>query len=277
MKNKNIAIQGIKGSYHEEAAIKLFGDNGHAIIECHTFPQLCETLQRGEADIAVMAIENTLAGSILPNYNLIERYGFKVQGEVYLRIEINLMALKGQSIDRIKYVKSHPMALHQSAEFFIRHPHLHLEESNDTALSARWISVNNQREYAALASERAAHLYNLKIIKKGIETNKLNYTRFLILSQEPNDVHKKHNKACVRFTTFHGKGRLAHILNIIADHDINLSKLQSVPVIGKPYQYAFHADLEWEDDTIYRNALKVLEKEAIEWTYLGEFQKAEKP
>lgn len=272
-----IAIQGIKASFHEMAARKHFKDEQLELVECATFPLLFKTLAEGRAKYAVMAIENALAGSILPNYALLEKYGFKIVGEVFLKIEMCLLALPGTKLEYIKVVQSHPMALLQCQEFLNTLQHVQLVAHDDTADSAREIAEKKLNHVASIASRLAADTYQLEVIKAGIETNPANYTRFLILCQAKDYVQGPFaKKSSIRFETLHRPGSLARILNILDAHNINMSMIQSMPVIGKPYHFAFHVDLEWEDMGDYEAALYGLRKNSIHLTEFGEYQSGEK-
>ena len=185
-----VGIQGVRASFHDVAARNYFGYNKSILpLECSTFRNLCEVLENHDADFCMMAIENSIAGSILPNYALLEKYHFKIVGEVYLRIEMALLALKGQKISDLKFIQSHPMAIFQCEEFLNLNPHLKIIEKNDTAESAKEISQNKLVGYAAIASEMAAETYGLEVLKKNIETNKKNYTRFLVIARD-DDYHE---------------------------------------------------------------------------------------
>ena len=277
-KSLKIGIQGVKSSFHDLAAHKYFEEKNIKIIESESFKDLCENLKNNKVDLAVMAIENTIAGSILPNYSLIERYEFKIIGETYLRIEFALMALAGQKLKDIKFVQSHPMAFYQCEDFLYLHPKIKMIESSCTAGSAKDISINNKTKYAAIAPEKAAKTYGLEILYKGIETNKMNYTRFLILSrkQEYRPVSKA-NKSSLRFETFNIPGSLAKVLNMFKEYGINLTKIQSVPILGKPYEYSMHVDLEWNKKSEYMKAVKNLSFYAKNPIYFGEYEKGKKP
>jgi prephenate dehydratase len=272
-----VAIQGVKASFHDVAAHKFF--NGEILpVECSTFKDLSVSLKNNSSDFALMAIENSIAGSILPNYSLMEQYHFRIVGEVYLRIELSLMALPGQKISSLQTVQSHPMALFQCEEFLHKHPNLKIIESADTAESAKIISERKLAGHAAIASELAAHTYGLEILESGIETNKQNYTRFLVLANE-SAVNQKTsaNKASIRFETHHKPGSLVEVLRIFSVNHMNMTKIQSVPILGKPYQYSFHVDLEWERDEDYRRALGEFASHAVNLIHFGEYTKGEKP
>lgn len=268
---KKIAIQGITGSFHEMAAKKYFGPDIE-LLECDTFNTLCVELHRNKVDYAVMAIENTLAGSMLPNYALLREYPFKIIGEVFLHIRMQLMALPQTSLTDIKYVYSHPIAIRQCAEYLSRLPGITIVERNDTAGSAKEIRDNQLHDVAAIAGTLAAELYDLQILERNIETYKKNYTRFLVLALQGN-ITPENNKASVCFELGHYAGALARVLNILAQERINLTKIQSIPILGKPYEYSFHADLEWDDYPQYEKAIHTILKEVSNLSILGEYKK----
>lgn len=271
MGKNRIAIQGIETSFHEVAAKKYFGDN-ISPVECWTFTELCESLENGTADYAVMAIENSIAGSLLQNYGLLEEYHFFIIGEVFLRIEMNLMALPNQRIEDIKVVQSHPIAIRQCSKFLHNlGPHVKLQETEDTAASAREISENKVLNYAAVANRAAAKRFGLEILAENIETNKNNFTRFVVLSKNAHN-DSKNNKATISFNLSHETGSLAKVLNMFSEHQINLTKIQSVPIIGKPYKYNFHVDIEWKSYEHYINAKKAVIPFTVDFKVLGEYQ-----
>lgn len=272
---KRVAIQGGLASFHEEAALKFFGDDLD-IVECRSFQDLFDVLASGDADQAVMAIENSVAGSILPNYARLRDSRLSIAGEVYLRIEMNFMALPGQRIEDIREVHSHPIAILQSHKFFRDHPDILAVEADDTAYSARVISENGVTGRGALASRRAAEFYNLEILKAGVETNKRNFTRFLILEPDNSERNGSVNKASWSFRTAHMSGSLARALTILGEHDINLTKIQSLPVLGEEWKYYFYADLEFTDREAYRQARKIIEPFIYDLKILGEYAQGEK-
>ena len=273
MTKLKIAIQGITASFHEVAAIKHFGENIEA-IECMSFPDLCEALKKDDADFAVMAIENSIAGSILQNYSLVQDYGFNIIGEVYLRIHQCLMALPGTKIAELKIIESHPIAIRQCAEYLMKNTAALLVDGEDTAAIAKKIRDEKLVGYAAVASKAAAQKFGLEVLAENIETNKQNFTRFLILSKKAS-TSDLNNKASVSFQLSHHPGSLAKVLNILHENNINLTKIQSVPVVGKPYQYAFHVDLIWEDKNAYDVALKAITTFATDIIILGEYEKGD--
>lgn len=273
-----IGIQGVKASFHDCAAQDYFVGQEIALNECTTFRSLCEVLVEGKTDFNMMAIENSIAGSILPNYLLLEKFKLQIIGEIYLRIEMNLMALPGQKISELKYVQSHAMALFQCEDFLAAHEHMQIMESADTAESAKEIREKNKLGYCAIASRRAAEVYNLEILASSIETNKQNYTRFLVVSRNPRVVNQpKADKASLRFEMTHQPGSLLSILSSLSAHGINMTKLQSVPLLGRPSQYSFHIDIEWSDDDSYQNVMAEIRTKAINLIHFGEYKKSERP
>jgi prephenate dehydratase len=276
-KEIKIAIQGGLSSFHDLAARNYFLNNHISILECRTFRQLCIELQKGDVDLALMAIENTLVGSILPNYSLLQEYPFYIIGETFIHIEQHLMALPGQTIYDIASIRSHPMALLQCSDFLEKYPHLGLIETFDTADSAREIKAQNLRGVAAIAAKEAANRYNLQIIATGIENIKQNYTRFLILSKQENNDDNIGNKASVSFHLKHKVGALADALTIFKNYSINLTLIHSVPLPGRPQEYAFHADLEWDDLNKFHLAIKEIKCISNELQILGVYSSGIKP
>ena len=273
-----IAIQGVKASFHDVAARKFFTGKTVVPVECSTFRILCDKLAASEADFALMAIENTIAGSILPNYALLETNGFKILGEVYLRIEMCLLALPGQKLEDIRFVQSHPMALLQCQDFLSTLSNIKQVEASDTAESAFEIKSRNLNGYAAIASRLAGETYGLTLLKENIETDRANFTRFLVLSRNKDYQRPEGaNKASIRFEAEHKPGSLAHILSILSNHSVNMTKIQSIPILGKPYQYGFHVDLEWSDPANYASAMNELKKNSLNLIHFGEYKSGVKP
>lgn len=273
MRKPRIAIQGIAASFHDEAARNYFG-NDIEIIECNSFKTACMVLSENMADYCIMAIENSIAGSILTNYNLISEHDLTIIGETYLRIQLHLMALSEVSIKEIKHVQSHPMALNQCQEYLANYPAMQLLESFDTAGCAKQIKEENMKWTAAIASEQAAIKYGLKILQRNIETNERNYTRFYILAK--GNVEEAHSdKATLAFELDHSPGSLAHALKILEKNFVNVSKIQSVPIIGKPNQYRFYLDIEWLDKMLYKKCLNLLKKKTSFLSVLGKYKKGE--
>jgi prephenate dehydratase len=241
-----VSIQGYEGSFHQVAAQQFFGKNVE-VIPCSTFREVVTiAVNKKQSDGGVMAIENSIAGSILPNYNLLQKSNLKIIGEIYLQIKQNLLANPGVKLEDIREVHSHPMAIQQCLEYLDKH-NWKLIETDDTALSARHIHQHKSKHIAAIASKLAADMFKLDMIAPNIHTLKNNYTRFLVLQRE--DIAKQVNdadKASVNFHTDHSRGSLARVLTKIAEHGINLSKLQSFPIPGSDFKYSFHADMEFD-------------------------------
>ncbi|MFD0794375.1 prephenate dehydratase [Mucilaginibacter litoreus] len=270
-----VAIQGIRASFHEEAAFRYFGESIET-IECNSFKQTFEALKNKEADYIVMAIENSIAGSILPNYSLMMGYSYPVVGEVYVPIQLHLMALPGVRFDDVKYVTSHPIAIRQCIDFFDEYPHLKIVESNDTAACAKRIRDEQLTDTVAIANTLAAQLYGLDVLERRIESNKLNFTRFLILTTHENARRKgPANKASLCFQVNNEVGALAKVLNIFAHENVNMSKIQSMPVLGRRNEYNFYVDIEWEEAKQYDNAIRQILKYTHNFNILGEYQKYE--
>lgn len=267
-----VAIQGIRASFHEEAAIKYFGENIET-IECNSFKQTFESLKKREADYVVMAIENSIAGSILPNYILLLDYGFPVVGEIYLPIQLHLMALPGVKFEDIKYVTSHPIALRQCVDFFDEYPHLKIVESSDTAACAKRIRDEQLTDTVAVANALAAQLYGLDVLERRIESNKRNFTRFLIMTQHDNVEKKTANKASLCFQVSNKVGALAKVLNIFAEEGVNMSKIQSMPILGKRNEYNFYVDIEWDEQKQYDVSIRQILKYTHNFNILGEYER----
>lgn len=251
-----VSIQGYEGSFHQVAARTFFGKQVE-VIPCATFREVIRIAgNKKESDGAVMAIENSIAGSILPNYNLLQKSNLKIVGEVYLQIKQNLLVNPGVKLEDIREVHSHTMALQQCYDFLDKYK-WKLVETEDTALSAKHIHQHKSKHIAAIASKLAAELFNLDMIAPGIQTMKNNYTRFLVLQREDVAVPVEGaDKASVNFHTDHSKGSLAKVLSRIADGGINLSKLQSFPIPGSDFKYSFHADMEFESVDQFNHVIK---------------------
>jgi len=271
---KPIAIQGIKGSFHHEVAQLYFSDKAE-VVECMSFDGTVDHLLKGDTDHIVMALENSIAGSIIPNYALIDTYNLSIVGEHYLDIQHNLLALKGQSIAEIKEVHSHPMALLQCKSFFKTYPHIKLVEAKDTADVAKQISEQSIKGIAAIASKNAAKLYGLSILVESIQTIKHNETRFVIVKRENHEIERKGlNKASLKFELDHKRGSLATILNVMSDCKLNLTKIQSLPKIETPWKYAFFVDTTFEDYKDYEKASSIMQLMAENFKVLGEYKNA---
>ena len=279
MENKKttIAIQGYRGSFHEIVAYQYFNNIDFQTLECDSFEDLVFSVKNKKADYGIMAIENTVASSILPNYLLLREAKLQIIGEWNLHIQQNLMALPGQSIQDIHTVISHPVAINQTRKFFRDYKHIKLVEDVDTALSAKKIQDENLVGFGAIASHLAAEMYNLEILAKGIQNYSENFTRFLILI--PNDeiipFDLEINKASICFTLPHENGCLAKVLTELANHNSNLTKIHSLPIVGKPWEYTFYIDLVFDDYTKYQHSIKAIEKLTGELEILGEYMKGE--
>lgn len=265
-----VAIQGIKGSFHHITANQYFGDD-IILNECLSFDMMPKLLIDKKVDAIVMAIENSIAGAILPNYALLDEFNLKIVGEVYLPIQHQLMALKNQSINDIKEVWSHPMALNQCKVFLRKYPHIKLIEESDTAEVARLITKNQLKGVAAIASKKAAEIYQLTIISNNIQTNPENYTRFFILKKTSNNT-AIFNKVSIKFITKHQKGSLAEVLNILVKHQLNLTKIQSLPIIESPWEYSFFVDFLIDDSNLLNTVLEELENVVAEIKVLGKYK-----
>ena len=267
-----IAIQGIQGSFHHQVALNYFSSDIQ-LLECLTFDALADALVSGEATQAVMAIENSIAGSIIPNYALLDRHNLQIIGESYLNIEHNLMGLKGQSIADLKEVHSHPMALLQCKAFFSDYPHIRLVEAEDTADIARKINKEQLLGIGAIASVKASDIFDLKLYAESIQTIKNNVTRFVIIQAKGDALveEKQINKAALKFVLDHQRGSLAAILNVMSDCQLNLTKIQSLPVIKTPGKYAFFVDVTFDVFDQYKKAQSIIEIMATEFKILGEY------
>ena len=267
-----IAIQGIEGSNHHQVAKEYFS-NHIRLVECPSFDDLVDQLLEAKAEKGVMAIENSIAGSIITNYALIYHHQLQIVGEYYLTVSHNLMALPGQTIDDISEVRSHPMALSQCKRFLRQYAHIKLVEDSDTAEPARQIQTQQLQQIAAIAPKMAADLYRLNIIAPDIQTVKNNATRFIIVQAKAGDVPKSEiNKASIRFVTEHKKGSLAAVLNAMSDCELNLTKIQSLPIIETPWKYAFFVDFTFDQYSNFDKAKSLLDIMSEDFTVLGEYQ-----
>jgi len=253
-----VSIQGYEGSFHQVAAQAFFGKSVE-VVPCATFREVVKlAADKKSSDGGVMAIENSIAGSILPNYNLLQKSNLHVVGEVYLQIHQNLLVNKGVALEDIKEVHSHPMAILQCIDYLDSH-NWKLVETEDTALSAKHIHKHKSKHIAAIASKLAAELYDLDVIAPKIQSEKANYTRFLILQNGNAKTVVDADKASLYFQVAHSRGSLAKVLMMVADAGINLSKLQSFPVPGSDWKYSFHADMEFEEVAQFNSMIKSIE------------------
>ncbi|MBK7212521.1 MAG: prephenate dehydratase [Bacteroidales bacterium] len=280
-----IAIQGGKGAFHELAARTYFPNLEFGLHTCETFQDVFTSLAENHSQVGVMAIENSVSGSILPNYALLRKHGMIIRGEVYLRIVQNLMALPGETLSSIKEIHSHPVAIQQCELFLepLRKKGVKIIETSDTALSARRIRKEQLSGVAALASSLAAELYDLEILARGVESDSINFTRFLILSGKNTPIHHLApqsgtiDKASLCFALPHETGSLSTVLSILASHGMNLTKIQSMPIVGKAWQYFFHIDLVFGKLENYRNALLAIQSHVDQLMVLGEYHQGIMP
>ncbi|MFG6381118.1 prephenate dehydratase [uncultured Muribaculum sp.] len=273
---KRVTIQGVAGCYHDAAARKYFADEDIDTIPCESFTEMFETLADDASLLGILAIENTIAGSLLQNHELLRKSHMQIVGEYKMRISHTLAALPGQSIDELTEVNSHPMALRQCEQFLHRHPNLKMIEAFDTAGSAKEIAEKNLMGHAAVCGEYAASLYGLNVLQREIETNKRNYTRFLIITDplmaaEMAPPETDINKASIVFTTPHTQGALSKVLTIFSFYDINLSKIQSMPIVGREWEYRFYADLTFDSYARYRQSIEAVRPLINDLRILGEY------
>ena len=272
-----IAIQGIKGCFHEQAAYRFYENQGLSrpeVVECSSFEDLYKRMDEGKADAAIMAIENTVSGGLLPNFELLRKYDRKIRGEVFLRIKQNLMTLPGQRIEDLHEVRSHYMAINQTRPFFEDYPWIRLVEYGDTAKSAADIVKTGVMGVGAIASDLAADIYGLEIIAESIETYKQNFTRFLIFDDSIHVDKSRINKASMCFTLPHKPGSLTHVLTILSFYDMNLTRIQSLPIPGQEWQYFFYVDIKFEDYARYEQALSAVKPLMTDLNILGEYEAA---
>ena len=266
-----IAIQGIRGSFHHLVARNYFGPTSD-IVECVTFQEIIDKLNQKEAQRGVMALENSIAGSILPNYALIDDSNIHVIGEYNFSIDHNLMCFENQTLKDIKEVHSHPMALLQCKKFFNDFNHISLVEATDTAKVAQLISKKKLKGIAAIASKEAAKTYNLNVISESIQTINNNVTRFVILNNKLDPFKKEsYNKASLKFILDHQRGSLAAVLNVLSDCLLNITKIQSLPVIKTPGKYAFFVDVKFDNTDFFQKAVSILKIMALEFKIIGQY------
>ena len=271
-----VAIQGVAGAFHDIAARQFFSEREVSIIPGQTFEELVDQVECGDADIGLMAIENTVAGSILRNYMLLLESKLQVVGEVYLRIRQNLMALPGRSINDLTEVYSHHMAIAQCQAFFKQHPHIRLIEAADTALSAKMIQDKKWQHAGAIASSLAADMYGLDLIAESIETNKKNYTRFLVLQSKSNAViPPESNKVSLCFAVSHEVGSLHRVLSVMAAYELNLTKIQSAPIVGKQWEYFFFVDFVCDGTVNWQQGIEALRPLTADLRVLGVYQQGQ--
>ncbi|NLJ19964.1 MAG: prephenate dehydratase [Bacteroidales bacterium] len=272
---KRIAIQGISGAFHEIAAREYFKGEEIEIIPCETFKDVFKAIEGDKSLLGIIAIENTIAGSLLQNHNLLRESGCLVVGEQKLHIEHHLVALPHQKLEEIEEVHSHPIALMQCEDFLESHKHLKAVESEDTALSAKEIVDGQIYKRAAICSLFAAEKYGLQILERNIETNKRNFTRFLIVAEPTLALemtkNDEINKASLVFTLPHVEGSLSQVLSILAFYHMNLTKIQSLPIIGKEWEYQFYINLTFNDYSRYKQAIDAMLPLIDEFQIMGEY------
>ena len=267
-----IGIQGVQGSFHHQVALHYFNDTVD-LDECLSFETLVDNLISNKSVAAVMAIENSIAGSIIPNYALIDKNELHINGEYYLDIHQNLMALPNQKIEDITEVHSHPIALLQCTDFLKQHPHIKLVEDTDTAATAHRIYQNNLIGIAAIGSKTAASLYNLNIISPEIQTINNNRTRFFIIGKNKTPIAEDLiNKASIKFILNDTPGSLATVLNVMNNCKLNLTKVQSMPIIETPFQYSFFVDVVFDKYKHFEKAKKIIELLTTHFKVLGEYK-----
>jgi prephenate dehydratase len=271
---KTVAIQGVKGSFHHIVSQEFF-NKPVDVIECLTFDKVVDSLITKECDAAIMALENSIVGSIIPNYALIDKYGLHIVGEHYLDIQHNLMVLPNQKIEDITEVYSHPMALLQCMEYFKEYPHIKLVEDKDTAEVAERIHKHQLKHVGAIASVMAADIFELDILAHSIQTIKHNETRFVIVKRVNSEIPEDQiNKASLKFESDHKRGSLATILNVMSDCKLNLTKIQSLPIIETPWKYAFFVDVTFENYQDFVKAKSILSIMSQGLKVLGEYKNA---
>lgn len=272
---KKIAIQGIKGSFHDIAAHQYFNNDDVELICCNTFEEIFQQMRDDYSRLGLMAIENTIAGSLLHNYELLRESGMTIIGEHKLHIEHSIMCLPEDDWSTITEVNSHPVALMQCRDFLSSHPEFKVVEAEDTAGAAEMISRKHLRGHAAICHAGAAPLYGLKVLEQGIEDNKHNFTRFLLMcdpwsADKMRDLHHT-NKSSIVFTITHEEGSLSQVLSIFSFYKINLTKIQSLPIIGREWEYMFYVDVSYDDYVRYRQSIEAARPLLRELKILGEY------
>lgn len=272
---KKIAIQGIKGSFHDIAAHQYFNNDDVELICCDTFEEIFQQMRDDYSRLGLMAIENTIAGSLLHNYELLRESGMTIIGEYKLHIEHSIMCLPEDDWSTITEVNSHPVALMQCRDFLSSHPEIKVVEAEDTAGAAEMISRKHLRGHAAICHAGAAPLYGLKVLEQGIEDNKHNFTRFLLMcdpwsADKMRDLHHT-NKSSIVFTLTHEEGSLSQVLSIFSFYKINLTKIQSLPIIGREWEYMFYVDVSYDDYVRYRQSIEAVRPLLRELKILGEY------
>ena len=275
---KRIAIQGALGSFHDVAAHQYFQGEEIELVCCNTFEELFDSIHRDSQIIGLCAIENTIAGSLLHNYELLKQSNVQIVGEHKLRISHSICCLPEEDWDDLTEVNSHPIALAQCREFLNRHPRMKVVETEDTAQSAEFIKQRHLTGHAAICAKAAAEMYGMKVLEEAIETNKHNFTRFLVVA-DPWQVdelnryrHKEVNKASIVFTLPHTEGSLSQVLSILSFYRINLSKIQSLPIIGREWEYQFYVDVVFDNVLRYKQSIAAIMPLTKELKILGEYE-----
>ena len=276
---KKIAIQGVPGSFHDIAAHKFFPNEEIELICCDTFEEIFNHIQEDSSVIGLIAIENTIAGSLLHNNELLRDSGTTIVGEHKLRIKHNCVCLPEDDWDTLTEIHSHPVALAQCHNFLKRHPQMKVVEADDTAKSAEVIQTNHMKGHAAICSKYAAELYGMKVLEEGIETNKHNFTRFLVVADtwRADDLRNRSqsNKATIVFSLPHNEGSLSQVLSIFSFYKINLTKIQSLPIIGREWEYLFYVDVIFTDYLRFRQSIDAVSPLTRELKILGEYAEGE--
>ena len=273
---KKVAIQGIKGSFHDIAAHQFFANEEIELICCETFEELFDTMKKDSSLLAMMAIENTIAGSLLHNYELLRASNLTIVGEHKLHIEHSLLCLPDEDINDIREINSHPVALMQCRDFLKQFRNCKIVESDDTAGAAEAISRLGLKGHAAICSKFAAPIYHMKVLREAIEDNKHNFTRFLCLCDPWNaDAIRRTrqiNKSSIVFSVPHEKGELSHVLSVLSFYDINMTKIQSLPIIGHEWEYLFYVDITFADYSRYRQCIEAIRPLTRQISILGEYE-----
>ena len=268
-----IAIQGIESSFHDMAVKKLFPNKDVALVMCNSFEKVTESINDFSADYGVLALENTTVGSILPNYNLIDSNDLEIIDEVFLNIQMYIMALDSETIHDIEELHSHPVALLQCKNYLRKFPpHVKIIEGKDTASEAKRIKENNLRGIAAIAGKQVAEKYGLKILESRIQNNKENQTRFVLIGKKVSIPSHQVDKATLKFKLDHRVGSLSNVLQLFSTFDISLTKIQSLPIIGEPWQYSFFVDVVFKDYALFQEVTKVLKKAVLELKVIGVYK-----
>ncbi|WP_185852457.1 prephenate dehydratase [Blattabacterium cuenoti] len=271
---KKIGIQGVKGCFHHAAVSRYFEGCNYKLMECSSFRELAISVAKSNVDLGVMAIENTIAGTILTNYSLLSEYNLKIVGEIYMPIQHHLMAPPGQNIENIKEIYSHPMAILQCELFIDAHPDIKISEYSDTAAAAKYISICKKKGLAAIASENAAQEYGLEIISKNIQTITSNFTRFFVIKNCYKQENDYFNKASLIFKILHTTGSLSQILSFISSLGINMTKIQSIPIIQRPWEYSFYVDIIFSNIKDYEKMKKQIQEIPCihQFSIMGEYK-----